>query len=1289
LQLDFNSLSAPEMESKKQLLKGKANFLPWLQRLEGLLMMDERVERNDLEELVVKGATELERIQNNKVAKRYIYENCDDAVMHVINPQDDFNNILRKLNSSYGFGNVDPSIIKKELRSIKFNPSKDPGIMLDFIDQKTIELTSAGGSITDAELVQYIHDGLSGDHERDTFWFACRGEMSMRGLHTFTVDSAAKYIQKFWNAYKISTPAFSGFTGIKSKKTFKARHCDFCETKFPQIAKTHDTEFCRKVKELDKSDKVTSNYSFEIFHDSGTSKSMVKDDILENEKESNAKVYTAGKYQAPQNAAAEGTLLIGSIPVNALRVPTFSKNLLSATQLSREHGLTQIIEPWTAKLKVLKDDTLVATGSYDTATKLIKIDEYKNENCNSTSSNDWTTIHSRFGHLSAATIQKTLPATSGIPVSKNMFSELEKIPLCEPCMLGKSRHSNISKNSTNNEKDIAEVIEADIQGPFSIYASDGTNCNLKLIDVKSGFAAYFPLTDTTSNTVVDKFILFKTKLERQTGKQVKRLRVDQGTHFMGKVLSYLESSGIIKEKGIEYNHHFPGKCERLHQSILRNGRANLISSNLPQKYYSDAFRYSTYIHNRTIHGSNTKTPFEHIFNRKPDVSNLQPFGAICFAFVPPEKRQKLDPSAIKCRLLGFGDDFETEEIKGYKLLKEDDESIIWSNSVQFDTTQSQIPKLPNHNYEETEEFELDEDIWIPPNEEDEDEDWSDSGYQSAITEVSQSDLQNAIQELNQNHWWKTKENSNLTELCNAIESITTGTPTSFKEAMCGPEAGKWKEAMDKEIASIRENNTYQLVEMPLGTKAIGCKWVFRKKFNKDGTIDKFKARLVAKGFQQKEERDFKETFAPVAKYKSLRLLFSLAANLGLELYHDDVTSAFLNGTLKEKVFLDQPKGYEELSSSHKWLLHKALYGLKQAPREWNEAYHQFMLDEGFTQCHGDPCIYFRKKEGIIYVGLYVDDTISAGTNKLELDQFRSRLKQKFKCGEGGLLNWCLGMEVSQSQNEIKINQTQYIAGKLQEFSDFLDPKIRRSSPLDSNFQKLLQDAESSTETDPSFPYRSAVGSLNYAATGTRPDIASAVGIVSRFLDKPKLIHVEMVKRIFYYLRSTLDYNLNFTKGSMQASGYSDSSWANNADYSSISGYIMLLGNNLISWRSSKQPVVALSSTEAEYVALTSGVQEALWLKQILEELGFNQNTIEIYEDNEGCINIAKNPQEFKRTRHIQVKYHFVREHVKTKAIEIKYVHTKLQLADMLTKGLNGNKLQANCKSLGLSSKGRN
>jgi len=343
----------------------------------------------------------------------------------------------------------------------------------------------------------------------------------------------------------------------------------------------------------------------------------------------------------------------------------------------------------------------------------------------------------------------------------------------------------------------------------------------------------------------------------------------------------------------------------------------------------------------------------------------------------------------------------------------------------------------------------------------------------------------------------------------------------------------------------------------------------QKKLDKNGNIKKYKARLVAKGFTQKYGIDFVETFAPVAKFKSIRVLAALAAMLKLNAFQDDIPTAFLKGNLKETIWMEQPKGYEVGNpEENKCLLQKTLYGLKQSPREWNEVLSNYLISNNFIQSKADPCIFIqRKNQEIIFVGIYVDDIITIGKGKF-VEEFRSKIQKYFGITEGGNLEWYLGISFSQQNDySIILDQTQYVKQKLEEFQEFIG-KGGVSTPLPINYQKLLQIAENEEIDKSNFPYRNIVGSLMYAMLGTRPDLATAVSVASKYLDKPKPTHVKLVQHILKYLQVNQNYKLNFQNyGSVILTGFADAGYANDDNYKSRSGFCFLLGNSLISWYS--------------------------------------------------------------------------------------------------------------------------
>ena len=482
--------------------------------------------------------------------------------------------------------------------------------------------------------------------------------------------------------------------------------------------------------------------------------------------------------------------------------------------------------------------------------------------------------------------------------------------------------------------------------------------------------------------------------------------------------------------------------------------------------------------------------------------------------------------------------------------------------------------------------------------------------------------------------------------------------------------------MDKELATLTKKGTFELMPLPTGKCAIGCRWVFKIKVDQNGELRLHKARLVAKGYSQQHGVDYTETYAPVVKFKSLRLLVALAAKEGFECFQDDVEAAFLNGELHEEVWMDEPPGYE--TGRGKWLLKRPLYGLKQAPLQWNARLDAYLKSIGFTPSSADACIY----SGMIgpekvMLGVYVDDIVTVARNVEIANKLRA-IKSEFAMSEGCQLSWCLGMHFERRKDgSYDIDQSLYLKRKLDEFAEFIGPGFQ-GMPLRPNFLQDLESAEKSPSVEPDFPYRAIVGSLMYAAIGTRPDIAAAVSIVSRYLHAPKAAHCDLVRGICKYLRANwrgLHYEANkdFT-----LIGYVDASYANDEKYASISGNAFLLGNSLISWMWQKQQTAALSSAEAEYVALTPAVQETLWQKEFLANLGYPQQTVVLHEDNLSCIALSKNPQNHQKTRHIQTKYHWIRDNQKEKEFKLQYCPTRSQFADIFTKGVNGPTL---CKTL--------
>ncbi|CAL5390436.1 unnamed protein product [Camellia sinensis] len=479
--------------------------------------------------------------------------------------------------------------------------------------------------------------------------------------------------------------------------------------------------------------------------------------------------------------------------------------------------------------------------------------------------------------------------------------------------------------------------------------------------------------------------------------------------------------------------------------------------------------------------------------------------------------------------------------------------------------------------------------------------------------------------------------------------------------------------MVEELAAIEKNRTWEMMDLPEGKNATGLKWVFKTKFGADGSIQKHKARLVAKGYAQQHGIDFEETFSPVARFETVRIIFALAAQLQWPVYQLDVKSAFLNGDLQEEVYVTQPEGFMiEGKETKVYKLRKTLYGLKQAPRAWYSKIDGYFQQNGFLRSENEPTLYVKKegKNDFIIICLYVDDIIYTSSSSSFVAEFKSRMMHEFEMSDMGLLHYFLGLEVQQAEDGIFISQRKYAKDLLNKFG-MLNCKPA-TTPM--NINEKLQ-CEDGAEMADASRFRSLVGGLIYL-THTRPDIAFSVGMISRFMQHPSKLHFGAAKRVLRYIAGTMDYGIWYAKVfNFKLCGFTDSNWASSLDdRRSISANVFTLGSGVITWSSKKQATVALSSSEAEYVAATSAACQAIWLRRILAELQQRQEgATEIFCDNKTTIFMTKSPAFHSRTKHIDMRLHFIRDLVAKEEVTLKYCTTHEQLADILTKSLSKEK----------------
>ena len=436
-----------------------------------------------------------------------------------------------------------------------------------------------------------------------------------------------------------------------------------------------------------------------------------------------------------------------------------------------------------------------------------------------------------------------------------------------------------------------------------------------------------------------------------------------------------------------------------------------------------------------------------------------------------------------------------------------------------------------------------------------------------------------------------------------------------------------------------------------------------------GVIIKYKARLVVKGYSQRKGVDYDEIYSPVVRIETIRLLIALAALKDWQIHHLDVKSAFLNGEINEVIYVKQHEGFlVKGKEGYVLRLKKALYGGKQAPRAWYFNLHSCLLSLGFIKSAYEQSLYLKRTiDAILILGVYVDDLLVTGSSSSVIDDFKAEMTREFDMSNLGSLSSYLGIEVKQSKDFIFLSQTAYAQKVLQHAK--LGQCNSAITPLESRAQFISEEGKSTVN---STTYHSLIGSLRYL-THTRPDILFAVGILSRHMEKPNQEHYIEVKRVLRYLKGTENYGLFYKKGDLRGEliGYSHSDFAGDStDRKSTSGHIFFLGGMVVCWSSQKQNIVALSSCEVEYIAATSATCQAVWMSRLLGELMRNEAMkAKLLVDNQSAITLSKNPVHHNRTKHIDTRYHFVRQCVEDKKIEIEFVRSEDQLADILTKAL--------------------
>lgn len=913
-----------------------------------------------------------------------------------------------------------------------------------------------------------------------------------------------------------------------------------------------------------------------------------------------------------------------------------------------------------------------------------------------------------------------------------------------------------NKQSSLRASKKLELIHSDLCGPFPTNSVSGSRYFIIFVDDATRFTWVYFLRTKSSEEVLRVFEQFKALVEKEADASIRRFQCDNGTgEYSNRLFTdFLLTDGILFQPSAPYTQNQNGVSERAIRTIIEKARTILVNARLSEGFWEEAVRTAVYLKNRSpTKAVDSITPLEAWTGQKPELNHLRPFGCDSYAFIHPDLRTKWNPKVKSCTFLGYIENTTAQYRvwNGHRIVVVAASNLRF-NEQSFKNRDSKLDLKPI-DWAELRYFPVQQDVL---EERTEDLPSTDqplaSGtvsttveptlkiselplYTTESTPPIDTHLQVRIRR-------STREKRPSFKLRSAFSARIQALiePISYREAIKHPYSKQWNKAMKEECEALDYNKTWDLVDedtaLTSGKKVIGCKWVYKLKRNADGSR-RFKARLVIRGFEQEYGIDFTETFAPVAKFVTVRILFALAAKYDWEIEQMDVVTAFLNPKLQEEVFMELPEGYA-IPDSHILprtsgglicRLRKCLYGLKQAPRAWYTDIDAYLSSIAFTRSEEDHNLYISKHTILL---LFVDDILLFSPNVEAIRSVKDLLRTKYRTLDLGPVQQFLGIQVVRDRHtrSIHINQAPYIKTILKRFQ--MDNCNGVSTPMDPNLQLEAALPSYIASRDHLLEYQQAVGSIMYAMLGTRPDLAFTVSTLSKYCSNPGPTHAIAVLRVLRYLQKTAtigitykgqenpavtDATAGYTSMTTGITGFTDSDWAGDKDTrKSTSGYIFLLYGGAVSWKSTKQSVVATSSTEAEYIACSDAAKEALWIRRLDSEIKgtaipviqdryqhetdvqdylqtlqiikptattpYGQPQI-ILADNQGAIKLSKNPQYHNRTKHIDVRYHFIRKTCQDGLIELAYISTSEMVADILTKALPRDKHEKHMKGMGM------
>ncbi|KAJ9565309.1 hypothetical protein OSB04_001275 [Centaurea solstitialis] len=974
---------------------------------------------------------------------------------------------------------------------------------------------------------------------------------------------------------------------------------------------------------------------------------------------------------------------------NVCLVPNIIKNLISVRRFTKDNLVSIEFDPYGFCVKDLRTGINLMRCNSDGDLYPLPISVKSKVPTESAflsvTSSVW---HARLGHLGDNILNKL--RSDRLITCSSVSSSC----VCKSCQLGKQDKLPFF-NSMSNSIAPFDIIHSDVW-TSPVMSTSGHKYYLLFIDDFTNYVWTFPMTHKSQT--FSYFILLRNYITNQFGRDIKSFQCDNGKEFNNRSFHQLcQQNGIHLRFSCPYTSSQNGKAERKIRTLNNMSRTLLFHGNVPTSFWPYSLHMATYLHNilpsKVI---NFSSPTTHLYHKIPSYEHLKIFGCLCFPHTS-SPQHKLLPKSSLCVFLGY-----PSHHRGYLCYDLTNNRFIISRHVIFDesnfpfTSQNPTAPSPTHqNNTDSQQTPPSSHFHLFPN------------LMASPPTCGQPSIINPTPEQPQNHSAKqptTHPNPSQTQpitpttsslhpsslpssppqiqnrmttrsqhgihkpnpkyACMATNNISP-LPKSHIDALRDP---NWTKAMLDEYNSLIKNDTWELVPRPIDVNVIRCMWIFTHKFHANGSLERHKARLVCNGRSQQVGIDCTETFSPVVKPATIRLVLSIALSKNWDLHQLDVKNAFLHGHLRETVFIHQPPGFKSKKyPNHVCRLKRSLYGLKQAPRAWYQRFASFIASIGFSQSKSDTSLFILQKgTDTAYLLLYVDDIILTASSTSLRIAITSKLASEFAMKDLGELHYFLGISVSRNKQGLFLFQEKYAREILARAN--MSSCNSAHTPVDTH-SKLS--ANSGPQVSDASQYRSLVGALQYL-TFTRPEIPYVVQQVCLFIHDPREEHLHALRRILRYVKGTLSFGLQlYPSQSKSFIAYTDADWGGCPDTRrSTCGYCVFFGDSLISWSSKRQATVSRSSAEAEYRGIANAVSETCWLRNLLMELRLPiPKATLVYCDNVSAIYMSGNPVQHQRTKHVELDIHFVREKVARGLVRVLHVPSRYQYADIFTKGL--------------------